>query len=83
MDVTITGLSLASVYYEDDKVDKLEIPPLLYPTNVQGNILLPKITSQLIRNEALLSKFCRLDLKVDHITVDLCAVNAVEVLNFT
>lgn len=83
MNIAITGLSLTSSYYDESAIEKREIPPLLYPTNVQGSITLPKITSQLIRNEPLLSKYCRLDLKVDHITVDLCAANAVEILNFT
>ena len=57
-------------------------PPLLYPTTVTGCVVLPKIVSQMLRPEPLRTKFCHLDLKAPHMTVDFGAVNALGVINF-
>jgi hypothetical protein len=88
MSVEITNISVTSCSYRDDD-DTTQTPstspppPLLYPACIHGSITLPKITSQMIRKEPLLTKYCQLNLKADHLTVDFCALNAIEVLNFT
>jgi hypothetical protein len=86
MSVAIKEISLASRLYGDEKMDvdrAHHTPPMLYPTNIHGTIVLPKIVSQMIQKQPLLTKYCQLDLKADHLVVDFCALNAIEVLNFT
>lgn len=86
MNVAIEEISLLSRLYGDEKLNTDRAhptPPMLYPANIQGTIVLPKIVSQMIQKQPLLTKFCQLDLKADHLVVDFCALNAIEVLNFT
>jgi hypothetical protein len=86
MDVGIKGICLTSRPYGDAKmnVDRVHLtPPMLYPANIHGTIVLPKIVSQMIQKQPLLTKYCLLDLRADHLVVDFCALNAIEVLNFT
>ena len=57
-------------------------PPLLYPAVVTGSVQLPKILSQMLRQDPLRTKYCHLELKAPHMTVDLGTVNALGVVNF-
>jgi hypothetical protein len=91
MSVDITNIAVTSSTYGDDEQGTQSLPspsfsappPLLYPTCINGSITLPKITSQMIRKEPLVTKYCQLNLTACHLTVDFCALNAIEVLNFT
>jgi hypothetical protein len=58
-------------------------PPLLYPATVTGSVTLPKILSQMLRQDPLRTKYCHLDLKAPHMVVDFGAVNALGVVNFS
>lgn len=83
MDVNIKNISVTSCCYKLDKTKNLPIiPPLLYPVCITGSIVLPKIITQMIQKRPLPSKYCQLNLKASHLTIDFCALNAIEVLNF-
>ena len=80
MSVKVEDVSLTSRYISNDE---LAAPPMLAPLTVAGFITLPKILSQMIRKEALPSKYCHLDLKAPHAIVDLGKVNTQGLMNFS